>query len=98
MIEADISEAKGALIRVVGDDQMSVAEAEGAVRLVQQKVSPHARIIWGASIDPTLKGAIRVLVVLTGVKSPYMLGTKGEMSAIAKAAGAKGLDWNVDSV
>ena len=98
LIEADISEAKGALIRVVGDDQMSVAEAEGAVRLVQQKVSPNARIIWGASIDPTLKGAIRVLVVLTGVKSPYMLGTKGEMSAIAKAAGAKGLDWNVDSV
>ena len=98
LIEADISEAKGALIRVVGDDQMSVAEAEGAVRLVQQKVSPNARIIWGASIDPTLKGAIRVLVLLTGVKSPYMLGTKGEMSAIAKAAGAKGLDWNVDSV
>ena len=98
LIEEDISEAKGALIRVVGDDQMSVAEAEGAVRLVQQKVSPNARIIWGASIDPTLKGAIRVLVVLTGVKSPYMLGTKGEMSAIAKAAGAKGLDWNVDSV
>ncbi len=98
LIEADISEAKGALIRVVGDDQMSVSEAEGAVRLVQQKVSPNARIIWGASIDPTLKGAIRVLVVLTGVKSPYMLGAKGELSAIAKAAGAKGLDWNLDSI
>lgn len=98
LIEADISEAKGALIRVVGDDQMSIAEAEGAVRLVQQKVSPNARIIWGASIDPTLKGVIRVLVVLTGVKSPYMLGAKGELSAIAKAAGAKGLDWNLDSI
>ncbi len=98
LIEADISEAKGALVRVVGDDQMSVAEAEGAVRLVQQKVSPTARIIWGASIDPSMKGAIRVLVVLTGVKSPYMIGAKGEISATAKAAGAKGLDWNIDSV
>jgi cell division protein FtsZ len=98
LIEADISEAKGALVRVVGDDQMSVAEAEGAVRMVQQKVSPTARIIWGASIDPSMKGAIRVLVVLTGVKSPYMLGAKGELSTIAKAAGAKGLDWNIDTV
>jgi cell division protein FtsZ len=98
LIEADISDAKGALVRVVGDDQMSVAEAEGAVRMVQQRVSPSARIIWGASIDPSLKGAIKVLVVLTGVKSPYMLGAKGELSAIAKAAGAKGLDWNIDSV
>ena len=77
---------------------MSVAEAEGAVRMVQQKVSPTARIIWGASIDPSMKGAIRVLVVLTGVKSPYMLGAKGELSTIAKAAGAKGLDWNIDTV
>jgi cell division protein FtsZ len=98
LIEADISEAKGALVRVIGDDQMSVAEAEAAVRLVQQKVSPNARIIWGASIDPALKGAIKVLVVLTGVKSPYMLGAKGELSATAKAAGAKGLDWNIDTV
>ncbi len=98
LIEADISEAKGALVRVVGDDQMSVAEAEGAVRMVQQRVSPSARIIWGASIDPSLKGAIKVLVVLTGVKSPYMLGAKGEIGGIAKAAGAKGLDWNIDSV
>lgn len=98
LIEADISEAKGALVRVVGDDQMSVAEAEAAVRLVQQKISPSARIIWGASIDPTLKGAIKVLVVLTGVKSPYLIGQKGEISSVAKAAGAKGLDWNIDTV
>lgn len=98
LIEADISEARGALVRVVGDDQMSVAEAEGAVRLVQQKVSQNARIIWGASIDPTLKGSIKVLVVLTGVKSPYLLGAKGELSAIAKAAGARGLDWSIDTI
>lgn len=98
LIEADISDAKGALVRVVGDDQMTVSEAEGAVRLVQQRVNPNARIIWGASIDPTLKGAIRVLVVLTGVKSPYLLGSKGEISALAKAAGARGLDWNIDQV
>lgn len=98
LIEADISEAKGALIRVIGDDQMSIAEAEGAVRLVQQRINPNARIIWGASIDPTLKGAIRVLVVLTGVKSPYMLGAKGELGAIAKATGARGLDWSIDTV
>jgi cell division protein FtsZ len=98
LIEADISDAKGALVRVIGDDQMSVSEAESAIRLVQQKISPAARIIWGASIDPSLNGTIKVLVVLTGVKSPYMLDSKGELSKLAKAAGAKGLDWSIDTV
>jgi cell division protein FtsZ len=98
LIEADISDAKGALVRVIGDDQMSVSEAESAIRLVQQKISPAARIIWGASIDPSLNGSIKVLVVLTGVKSPYMLDSKGELSKLAKAAGAKGLDWSIDTV
>lgn len=98
LIEADISDAKGALVRVVGDDQMSVSEAEAAIRLVQQRISPAARIIWGASIDPSLNGLIRVLVVLTGVKSPYMLDSKGELSQLAKVAGARGLDWSIDSI
>lgn len=98
LIEADISDAKGALVRVVGDDQMSVSEAEAAIRLVQQRISPAARIIWGASIDPTLNGSIKVLVVLTGVKSPYMLDSRGELGPLAKVAGAKGLDWSIDTV
>jgi len=92
LIEADISEAKGALVRVVGDDQMTVAEAEAAVRLVQQRISPNARIIWGASIDPSMKGTIKVLVVLTGVRSPYILDQKTGSNQLAKAAGIKGLE------
>lgn len=98
LIEADISDAKGALVRVIGDDQMTVAEAEAAVRLVQQRISQNARIIWGASIDPSLKGTIKVLVVLTGVKSPYMLDSKAGVGQITKATGLKGLDWNVDTI
>jgi cell division protein FtsZ len=92
LIEADISEAKGALVRVVGDDQMTVAEAEAAVRLVQQRISPNARIIWGASIDPSMKGTIKVLVVLTGVRSPYILDQKTGSNQLAKVAGIKGLE------
>jgi cell division protein FtsZ len=92
LIEADISEASGALIRVVGDDQMTVAEAEAAVRLVQQRISPSARIIWGASIDPSMKGTIKVLVVLTGVRSPFILDQKTGSNQLAKVAGIKGLE------
>ncbi len=74
LIEADISEASGALIDVVGGENMTVKEAESVAEYVQSQISDGARIIWGASVDPTLGNAIRVMVVITGVKSPYIHG------------------------
>ncbi|MGC8618191.1 MAG: cell division protein FtsZ [Thermoplasmata archaeon] len=98
LIDADISDAKGVLIRVVGDGTMTVSEAEAAVRLVHERVNQDARIIWGASVDESMKGTIKVLVVLTGVKSPYMFDSTGSVSEAMKTAGLKGLDWGVDKV
>ncbi|AGB04040.1 cell division protein FtsZ [Aciduliprofundum sp. MAR08-339] len=74
LIEADISEATGALINVVGGENMTVKEAESVAEYVQSHISKGARIIWGASIDPALGNTLRVMVVITGVKSPYIQG------------------------
>ena len=74
LIEADISHATGALINVTGGENMTVKEAESVAEYVQAKVSDGARIIWGASIDPTMGNGIRVMVVITGVESPYISG------------------------
>jgi cell division protein FtsZ len=41
---------------------------------VQKVVSPTARIIWGAAVDPTMQSTIRVMLVVTGVKSPQIFG------------------------
>lgn len=72
--EIDLSHARGAMIRVIGGPDMTVTEAEKAVELVGEKINPMARIIWGCSVDPTLGNKIKVLLVITGVKSPHMLG------------------------
>ncbi len=74
LIEADISEANGALINVVGGENMTVKEAESVAEYVQSQISKGARMIWGASIDPSLGNTLRVMVVVTGVKSPYIQG------------------------
>jgi len=37
-------------------------------------VSPSARIIWGAAIDPDLEHKMRVMVVMTGVQSQQIIG------------------------
>lgn len=75
--EVDISEGKGALVRVVGGPDMTVQEAERAAKMVSEKINPQARIIWGCSVEPELENTIRVLVVITGVRSSQIVGSEG---------------------
>jgi cell division protein FtsZ len=65
--DVDVKQAKGALVRVIGGDDLTVTEAEKSALLVSEAVDPRARIIWGCAVDPNIKGDMRVLVVLTGV-------------------------------
>ncbi|MDP8011663.1 MAG: cell division protein FtsZ [Thermoplasmata archaeon] len=98
LIEADIKQARGALIRIVGDPNMSVMEAQRAAELIQKQINPSAKLIWGASIDPELENKVKVLVVLTGVKSPYILDGKQSLSDMKKAAKISGLDSVLDTL
>jgi len=75
--EIELKEAKGALIRVVGGPDMTVGEAQKVAELVTNSVSPRARIIWGCSIDPELEGIVKVLLIVTGAKSKYIIGSRG---------------------
>ncbi len=80
LLDVDISGATSALVNVVGGPDMTVAEAEGVVEEVYQRVDPNARLIWGAQIDPSLENKVRTMLVVTGVKSPQIYG-KGSGSA-----------------
>ncbi|MEM3851667.1 MAG: cell division protein FtsZ [Methanomassiliicoccales archaeon] len=75
LIDVDISGANGALINVVGGSDMTVSEAERVAAMIQAKISPSARIIWGAAVDTTLEKRMRVMVVITGVKSKHIFGS-----------------------
>ncbi len=98
LIEADIRQAKGALVRIVGDPNMSVMEAQRAADLIQKQISPNAKLIWGASIDPELENKVKVLIVITGVKSPYILDGKASLIDMKKAAKISSLDSTIDTL
>ncbi|RLF93546.1 cell division protein FtsZ, partial [Thermococci archaeon] len=76
LIDIDISGATGALVNVTGSSDMKLEEAEKVVEIVSNELDPEAQIIWGAQIDEELKNALRVMVVVSGVSSPYILGPK----------------------
>ena len=77
LLAVDIAGATGALVSVTGGPDMSVGEAAKVAEIVQKTLHPKARIIWGATIDPTMQHSIRVMLVVTGVKSPQILGPGG---------------------
>jgi len=74
LIDVDISGATAALVNVTGGPDMTLADAEGVVKQVHQMISPDARIIWGVQIHPDMQGFVRVLLILTGVRSPQIYG------------------------
>lgn len=74
LLEVDISEASGALVNVTGGEDMTISEAERVVEEIYSRVDPNARIIWGTTVDPTLKKNLRAMLVITGVKSKQILG------------------------
>jgi len=76
LLEVDISGAKSALVNVTGGSDMTIEEAEKVVEEIYAQVDPDARIIWGAMIEPNLENRMRTLVIVTGVKSPQILGRK----------------------
>ena len=92
LLSVDITGAKGALVNVVGGDDMSLAEAEKVVEVVSQRLDSRANIIWGAQIDPELKGLLRVMLVITGVRSRQILGHDGAVvSEVAESEEEKNL-------
>ena len=76
LLEVEVSDAKAALVNVIGGEDMTVEEAEGALQEVYRMMNPEARIIWGVQVSPELKNMIRTLLIVTGVKSEQIYDRK----------------------
>lgn len=74
LLDVEYTGAGGALIHVTGGSDMTLEEANMIGDLVSRNLENDAQVIWGARVDPTLDGTIRVMTIITGVQSPHILG------------------------
>lgn len=74
LINLKIDGAKGALINVMGGPDVTVKEAHQIVEAVSTRLSPEAKIIWGAQIYPDLKNTVRALLIITGLEAQDFYG------------------------
>lgn len=59
----------GVIVDVVGTPAMTVGDISDAVSTVRRRVGPDAHVIWGGSVDESVERALRVRLVLAGVKN-----------------------------
>ncbi len=74
LLDVDITGATGALINVIGGPDMTLEEARQVVEAVSDKLDEEAKLIWGAQIYDDLAKTIRVMLIITGVKSAQIFG------------------------
>jgi len=74
LLDVDISNATGALVNIIGGNDMSLDEAREIIATVGDQLSPDARMIWGAQLSPDMEKSIRVMIIITGVKSSQIVG------------------------
>ncbi len=70
LLDIDIDGGKGALINVTGGVDITIRECQKIVEAVSSRLSPDAKIIWGAQILKELGDSIRAMIIVTGASSP----------------------------
>jgi cell division protein FtsZ len=80
LLDVDYAGATGALVHVIGDNRLTVEEANHVGEIVTGMMDRNARVIWGASVDPRQEGKLKVTLLMTGVNSLHNLRSVGTIA------------------
>ncbi|MBR9699969.1 cell division protein FtsZ [Candidatus Woesearchaeota archaeon] len=75
LLDINYKGATGALIHISGGPDMTLEDINRAGELITESLDDDANVIWGARVDEALTGKIQVMTIITGVKSPWILGS-----------------------
>ena len=94
LLDVDYQGAGGALIHVTCGPDLKLEEFDAVGRIVSENLNPEANVIIGARINKEFQGKVRVITIMTGVSSPYVLGKgREEVSApVAKEMSDLGIE------
>lgn len=70
LLETTIEGARGVIFNITGGPDMAMYEVNEAAEMISRAVDPDAQIIFGASVDPSMSGKVRVTVLAAGFGAP----------------------------
>jgi cell division protein FtsZ len=63
---ASVNGSRGVIINITGGPDLTLTEVSEASSIVQEAAHEDANIIFGAVVDPELKGKVKITVIATG--------------------------------
>ena len=84
LLDISYEGATGAIIHIAGGPDMTLDDINKAGELVTESMDDDANVIWGARVSEDLKGKMTVMTIITGVKSPWILGKPSAKQAAAE--------------
>lgn len=85
LLDVDIAGATGALINVIGGSTMTLDEASAVMETITARLDGEAKVISGAQVSPDLQDIVRVMLIVTGVRSPQIFGREKTITHVKKA-------------
>lgn len=82
LLDVDYKGASGALVHITCGPDLRLEEFDVIGRTVSENLNPEAQVIIGARISKEFTGKVRVITIMTGVKSPYVLGKDFEEKSL----------------
>jgi len=74
MLDVEYGSGDKALVHFTVGPDVSLVEINDAMNVVYEKLGEKSEIKWGARIDEDMGKVVRAMVIMTGVKSPHILG------------------------
>jgi len=81
LLDVEYAGANGALIQIIGGNDMTLQEVSMVGEVVQSSLDSNAQVMWGARVLPEFEGKLQVISIITGVKSGAVFGRTSAASA-----------------
>jgi cell division protein FtsZ len=82
LLDVDYRGASGALIHIAGGPGLRLRTANEVVEGLTAAMRTDANVIFGVRVDRKYEGILRVLAILTGVRSPLVEGVRESVSVM----------------
>ncbi|MHC1625977.1 MAG: cell division protein FtsZ [Methanoculleaceae archaeon] len=83
LLDIDYRGATGSLIHITGGSDLTLQDAEEIASMLTYELDPHADVIWGARVNHEFEGKVRVMAIMTGVKSAQILGSERKFERVS---------------